>query len=296
MVLMVNRSQAGASRTGIRLLTVLGLLVAIVWTGALPAFAAPPDNDTIEGSQLIELPFFGEQDTSEATTDEVDSALNEQCGAPATEASVWYQFTAEEDLGVEVFVGESDYTAGVIVAADTGEGLNVETCGPFSVQFLAAAGVTYQLLIFDDQPGGGNGGNLVLHVEGSPVGPPPEVNLTINPVGFFQKDGDALVSGTFTCTGEPEFIEMFGQLEQNVGRFTINGFFGLFGEGEIPEENGEPALTCDGTTQEWTATVHAETGLFRGGKATVEAEVFACGFFDCSESIVSETIKLRRAR
>ena len=297
MISMVNHSYAGVNRGGIRLLAVLALLVTTVWTGALPALAAPPDNDTIEGSQPIELPFWGEQDTSEATTDEVDAALNADCGAPATDASVWFQFTPEEDLGVDVFVGESDYSAGVIVAVDVEGELQFDTCGPVEVQFVAAAGITYHIMIFDDQEdGGGNGGNLVVHVEGAPVVPPPEVDLTIDPVGFFQKDGDAVVSGTFTCTGEAEFIDMFGQLQQRVGRFSINGFFGLFGEEEPPEENGEPVLTCDGTTQDWTATVDAENGLFRGGKATVEAEVFACGPFDCSESIVSETIKLRRAR
>ena len=277
-----------------RLLALLGLITALVWSGAVPARADPPDNDTIEGSISVDVPFWGEQDTSEATTDELDASLNEECGAPATEASVWYQITPEEDLGVEVFVGESTYTAGVIVAADHEGELHVETCGPESVFFLASTGVNYQIMVFDDQPGGGNGGDLIIHIEGEPVGPPPELDLTIDPIASFHKDGTAEVSGTLTCTGSADFIEVFGELEQQVGRFVISGFFGLFG---FEEENGEgPELTCDGTTQEWSATVQDGNGLFKGGKATINVEAFACGFFECSDVSLSETVRLRRAR
>ena len=281
----------------LRFIAVLAMLVALVWTGALPARADAPSNDTIEGSVAIEeLPFWAEVDTSEATTDEGDAALNEECEAPATDASVWYNLTPEEDLGVEVLVDESTYTAGVIVAVESEGELHVETCGPGAVFFLAQAGVTYQLLVFDDQlDGEGNGGTLVLHVEGAPVGPPPEIDVTVDPIGYFTKEGDAVISGTVTCTGEAEFVDLFGELEQQVGRFTISGFFFLSSfEGE---ENGEgPVLTCDGSTQSWTATVDGESGLFRGGKATLTAEVFACGFFDCTFEEVSETIRLLRLR
>lgn len=284
-------------RPATHLLSILGMVLAMVWFGAMPAQAEPPGNDTVEGSTAISVPFFGEQDTTEATTDEVDATLNQECGAPATDASVWYNITPDEDLGVSVLVGGSDYSAGVIVATEIEGELHVETCGPEQVSFFAEAGTTYQLLVFDDQlDGEGNGGNLVLEVEGEQVGPPPEVDLTVDPIGFFHKDGTATVSGTFTCSGEPDFIDLFGHLQQNVGRFTINGFFGLFSEGEPPEENGESDLSCDGSTHSWTATVFSDDGLFRGGKATVEAEIFACGFFTCSSDTVTETIRLRRAR
>ena len=279
-----------------RLLVVLALLVAAVWTGALPARAEAPGNDTLEGSTPIDVPFWGEQDTSEATSDEVDAALNEECGAPATDASVWYQLTPAEDLAVDVFVGESDYSAGVIVAEHTEEGLHVVTCGPEGVFFIANAEATYQLMLFDDQvDGAGNGGNLVIHVEGGPVGPPPEVDLSVDPVGTFQQDGSATITGTLICSGDVEFVDVFGQVTQEVGRFAITGWFGLFeGEGE---ENGEvpPPLSCDGSVQAWSAVVHPDNGLFKGGRATVEAEVFACGFFECAEDTVTETIRLRRS-
>ena len=105
-------------RPATHLLSILGMVLGMVWFGAMPAQAEPSGNDTVEGSIPISVPFFGEQDTTEATTDEVDASLNQDCGAPATDASVWYNITPGEDLGVSVFVGESDSSAGVIVAAE----------------------------------------------------------------------------------------------------------------------------------------------------------------------------------
>lgn len=99
-----------------RLSVVLAVVTSLLVVVASPALAQPA-NDTIEGAELVEFPFLDELDTTTATTDEVDAALNEECGAPATDASVWYSFTVEEDLGVEVFVGDSDYSAGVILLA-----------------------------------------------------------------------------------------------------------------------------------------------------------------------------------
>lgn len=54
-------------------------------------------------------------DTTEATTDGDDAQLNETCGAPATDASVWYAFVAGSDAVVVVDVSQSGYSAGVLV-------------------------------------------------------------------------------------------------------------------------------------------------------------------------------------
>ncbi len=70
-----------------RLMAVLAVVTSLLVVVASPALAQPA-NDTIEGAELVgEFPFLDELDTTTATTDATDAALNEECGAPATDAS-----------------------------------------------------------------------------------------------------------------------------------------------------------------------------------------------------------------
>ena len=93
---------------------VLATLIALGALGvaAPPALAAAPGNDTFGGATQAALGFSQQLDTTEATTDADDAQLNASCGAPATDASVWYSFTGS-DAGVVVDVSQSDYSAGV---------------------------------------------------------------------------------------------------------------------------------------------------------------------------------------
>ena len=50
--------------------------------------------------------------TTGATTDADDAQLNTTCGAPATDASVWYSLQGS-GKGVVADVSSSDYSAGV---------------------------------------------------------------------------------------------------------------------------------------------------------------------------------------
>jgi len=59
------------------------------------AAATPPPNDLISGATVVSaLPFLQTLDTTAATTDANDAQVNESCGAPFTNNSVWYKFTA----------------------------------------------------------------------------------------------------------------------------------------------------------------------------------------------------------
>jgi hypothetical protein len=250
---------------------------------ATPVLAAPPSNDVFSGATVIPgLPYNETLDTSEATTDAADAELNEGCGAPETDASVWYEFTPTADVAVLVDVSASDYTAGVIVATgEPGAFGPVETCGPGSVVFSAMAGTTYFLLIFDDQDdGAGNGGTLELSVTEAP--PPPEIDITVDPVGTFDpQTGSVTLTGTVTCTeGAFAFIDI--QLTQRVGRFTVRGF-------------GFVETVCDGTAQPWTAEIFGDTGLFKGGQAVAVAFGQACDEnFNCGFTFEETTVRLRR--
>src|SRR4051794_10984468 len=65
-----------------RLLVALAAAALLAPLGATTASAAPT-NDTFAGATVIStLPTTVAQNTSTATTDAVDVALNEQCGAP----------------------------------------------------------------------------------------------------------------------------------------------------------------------------------------------------------------------
>jgi hypothetical protein len=261
--------------------TIALLLALLVWpVAAQTALAVPPSNDTFAGATPATLGFSQELDTTDATTDADDAQLNASCGAPATDASVWYSF-AGTDAGVVVDVSQSSYSAGVLVGVGTQGNLDTVTCGPGTVGFFAVAGTTYYVLAIDDQSdGGGNGGTLRISFNAAP--PPPTVEIAVDRVGRFDaRTGVATLTGTYACTNG-DFIDVFGEARQNVGRFTIVGSFEFFEVG-----------TCDGTPRAWSAEVFPENGSFQGGKAMTVTFAFSCGPFECAEGFVEQTVLLR---
>ena len=249
---------------------------------AAPVLAAPPTNDTYPGSEPIALGDSVSQDTSEATTDADDTELNAECGAPAMDASVWYEYTAAADGFVVVDVSASDYSAGVFVATGAPGSFEIQACAPGAAIFEAFAGTVYSVIAIDDQSdGGGNGGTLEMNVEEAP--PPPEISMTVDPTGRFnQKSGSATISGTVTCSDAPiEFSEIDVEVHQSVGRLRINGFGFIEG------------FACDGSTQAWSAEVFGENGIFKGGKAATVTFAFACGEFLCGVGFDESVVQLK---
>lgn len=267
----------------LRALLPVGLAGLFVTFGATPALAAVPSNDASSAAAIAGPGFNAVVDTTEATTDSDDASANISCGAPATDASVWYAYSQSSSEGITVDVSSSNYSAGVIVATGSPGAFNTVTCGPGAVAFLPAAGITYYVLAFDDQlDGGGNGGLLTISF--NPAPPPPTVDVTVNPVGKFDsKTGQAMLSGTFTCT-DADFVQIMGQLSQSVGRVTINGSLG-FG-----------ATNCDGTPQPWSATAIPTNGKFAGGKSVTLVFSFACGSSQCAQGFTEQTVQLKGGR
>ena len=151
-----------------------------------PALAAAPGNDTYGGRTVVGgIPYTAQVDTTEATTDADDTGIRDQCGAPATDASVWYEFTTARPRPCSPTSSASDYPAGV--AVDVGRpGTTSRSCdcGPGGAVWDAVAGTTYTLLVFDDQiDGTGNGGTLDLTIDVAP--PPPALEVTVNPTATF---------------------------------------------------------------------------------------------------------------
>jgi hypothetical protein len=251
-----------------------------------PVLAAAPTNDVFGGREVVTaLPFSVTVDTADATSDSNDAELHEQCGAPAMDASVWYEYTAPADGWIVLDATGSTYSVGLLVATGEPGAFGVQGCGPEGLLFFAAAGVTYHLLAFDYQGDGvGNGGTLVLSIEAG--GGPPAIDLTVDPVGSFNaRTGAATITGTVTCSGgegEGEGKSFIGvQLSQLVGRFRIAG-------------EGGTEFACDGASHAWSAEILSSAGKFGGGRAFVSASSVACNVFDCAMAEASASVTLRR--
>ncbi len=182
----------------------------------------------------------------------------------------------------------SDYSVGTIVATGGPGSWTVESCGPEVIAFFAIPGVTYTILVFDDQvDGGGNGGGLVFTID--QAGPPPSIEVNVDPRGTFDpRTGAATVTGTYTCAasdgGIVEYAFLDAQLSQRAGRVYIQGGGFL-----------EP-LTCDGSQQQWTITTEWSNGLFKGGKADARIFAEACGAGSCGFFEEVRTVALSAAK
>jgi hypothetical protein len=267
-------------KSTIKIFTVLVLTLSALGVSAPAALAAPPSNDTFPNATQVTIGFSELLDTTEATTDADDAQLNVICGAPATDASVWYAIDGT-DTGIVVDVSQSDYSAGVLVGVGSQGSLDIVACGPGTVGFFAAVGTTYYVLAIDDQlDGGGNGGNLSISFNEAP--PPPTLDFTVNRYGSFNsRTGTATISGTYTCTNG-DFIEVFVDARQRVGRLFIFGSGGFFDFG-----------TCDGTPHTWSAEIFPQNGIFKGGKTLTLNFSQACGAFECALGFAEQTVQLR---
>lgn len=249
------------------------------------AAAAPPANDDIGGALPLTVPDTVSQDTTEATTSQLEADLNATfCGAPTLEHGVWFTATATDSTVVGIDVTASDYSAGILVAQGSPGALEPLLCGPGVVSGFVEAGTTYYVLVFGDGLSEATGGNLVLTTSLAP--PPPDVELTVNGTASVDRTGVAHLTGTATCTSDDVnavLYDVSGDLSQRVGRFTIRGYF--YAELFVP---------CDGQTVSWSADVIGDNGRFAGGKAATVAYAFACGTFDCGQGYVEASVMLRR--
>ena len=253
--------------------------MSLLLLGAVPASAAaPPANDTIAGATAISAVPFGETvDTTEATTDAEDAAINATCGAPATSGSIWYTLDAAAPAYL-VDVSKSNFTAGVIVATGTPGNLSIVTCGPDAVGFEPTAGETYYLMAFSDSPDV-VGGQLAIEV--TETDPVPTISMTVDDAGSVDKaTGVATISGTYTCDGTADFVVLQGSLQQEQGDVQVSGDF--------VQEN----LACGGTF-DWSAEVTAESGGFKRGLAATAALTVGCNLLGCNIYDTLEVVRLR---
>ena len=166
-------------------------------SGAAADPHAPPVNDTIEGiTHIPTIPSSAWSDTRYATTDTRDNELNAGCGAPATEASVWFTLPGPTGVPYTIDTTRSDYSTTVLVATGTADDLSLIACGHGRVTLTFPDEL--HVLVVDDVPGNGNGGTLLMSVS-RPIAP--QVSLTVSANGqFVSQTGTALLNGTLTCS------------------------------------------------------------------------------------------------
>jgi hypothetical protein len=265
----------------IKLLSIVAFALSALGVSTPAALAAPPLNDTSPNATPVATGFHEVLDTAQATTDSDDAQLNASCGAPATDASVWYVLQGT-DQGVVIDVSQSNYSAGVLVGTGTQGNLETVTCGQGTVGFFGVAGTTYYVLAIDDQfDGSGNGG--LLNISFNLLPPPPTVDFAVSRFGTVNgRTGVATISGTYTCTNG-DSIDAFVTARQNVGRrASIIGSGGFF-----------DVDTCDGAPHSWSTTISPEYGKFAGGKTMTVAFTLACGQFECADGYVEQMVLLR---
>jgi len=245
------------------------------------ALAVQPANDFFLNATVVSIDFSESLDTTEATTDSDDTQLNVFCGAPATDASVWYAVTVSADSTIIVDVSQSSYSAGVMVGMRTQGNLSLVACAPSNVSFFAIANVIYYVAAFDDQyDGGANGGLLNISLREAV---PPTLELTVNRMGQVDvRTGIATISGTYTCTNG-EYLSGNTDGRQTVGRFAISGYgyFSNFG-------------VCDGAPHPWSTILAPTNGKFAGGKLMTTTWASVCGYF-CAYAYVQQEVQLRGA-
>jgi hypothetical protein len=276
-----------------RLTVLISILALSSLAFAVPVLAAAPGNDDASAPTVIGgLPYTQDPplDTTEATADPDDP----DCFG-GTNASVWYAFTTGADpvtLLADTVGSDYETTITVVSGSPTGE---IIACGFSGAQFPAEPNTAYYFMIAACFNVGGEigiaavgcdpgatGGSLVFSLNEAP--PPPDVDLTVDPVGSFNKlTGSATISGTVLCSGDAAYTEIYVELTQTVGRFAVLGYADLYPD----------AFVCDGTAHPWSAEVVGVTGLFKGGRAAVAAYAAACGEFDCGFDEVQQSIRLR---
>src|SRR5881396_1094594 len=113
-------------RGTMRRIAVSVLALGMLLSAPAAVLAAAPSNNSYLGRTVIAaIPFNDTLDTTQANSGGNDVAINANCGAPATDASVWYSYTAGSDQNLLIDVSQSDYSAGLIVATGSPNAWNL---------------------------------------------------------------------------------------------------------------------------------------------------------------------------
>lgn len=261
----------------LRFLVAALFAVALVPIAAGAANAAPPDNDVPTGATPIHLGDRVEEDTTQATTDASDATFNQECGAPETNASVWYTYTPSKSRDIVLDSTQSSYETGLMLFKGTPTADSLMDCEQGSIGDHVQAGTTYYIMAFSDNDV--NGGDLVLTLLNAPI---PRVHMKMSKHGLAFHDGAAKIHGTYTCFNG-EFADIEGHIKQRAGRLKI-------------QADSDTEARCDGQTHHWTMRLVSPVGTYVHGRVSARAMIFACGYVECRSHEVKHHVHLKWAK
>ncbi len=118
-------------------------------------------------------------------------------------------------------------------------------------------------------------------------GPPAEAQvpagtISVDETGQFLPNGQATISGSYSCEEGSGFAFITGNLVQPVGRLApVRGEFII-------------EAVCTGEPESWTAVVQG-AGKYKGGRAIASASLMVCPDITCvSVAETTEDVRLRR--
>ena len=187
-------------------------------------------------------------------------------------ATVWFSYRAEVSQRLAATTLGSGYDT-VLYAARRNNDLRIDWdhcnddagSGQHSaVVFDAVAGATYLFRVasFDAA-----GGPLVFNLGAAP--PPIVLWVTPSPEGTFDRNGNALVSGTVTCSGGTGDVYINLVLRQRVDRVVVEGY----GNAEVAD--------CSSRPRAWASRIEGAAGTFGEEPATLNADGWVCGNLEC---------------
>ncbi|MGC4112167.1 MAG: DUF6299 family protein [Nocardioides sp.] len=259
------------------------LLAVTVGVGLVPfaagaAAAAAPGNDEPGGAQVLHLGDTVNEDTTQATTNGGDDTLNTNCGAPATNGSVWFTYSPGSKRDVLLDASASDYEAGLMVFDGTPTAESLFSCGPLELGLRLRPGHTYYIMAFSDDPAV-IGGNLTLTLQNAPI---PRVHVSVEKKGVAFHGGAAQLHGHYVCRHGEGFADVSAHLRQRAGRLKIQG-------------DSDTGINCDGTRHRWSARVVSPFGTYAAGHGTAKVKIIACGILVCRHTSAKRQVQLHWA-
>ena len=231
------------------------LVVTFTTIGMEAAQAAPPTNDNFANATTVTepLPFTNSVDTTQATVEATDPACAQAGFDPQN--TVWYSYTPSTSGFFQANTFGSDYDTTLWVGTGTAGNLSEIACNDDSgadlqskVVWDASASTTYYIMAGTCCGGGTNGGNLELTIDTSA----PQFtidDLTISGGKVTPKTGQAVISGSITCSNGPDPWNWTSSSLNVSGGRPCRGTAST--SSTVPEPNRGASRSCRSTGSSW---------------------------------------------